>query len=108
MKVDGYPYDEIVFQLVSLNATWGEVGRALMEAGLRPADMLRVVLPLMDGSGYWSLVQVALLEGPEDADYLEARGVMDFFLITKEEVLASLEVNGVMRTQVVRRLGLED
>jgi hypothetical protein len=105
MKVEGYPYDEILYHLISLRASWGDVGRALMEVGLSPADMLRVVLPCADGEDRWSLIQAALLDGPEDADYGEVRGVLEFFFLTEEEILGALDVEGAQRERVAQRLG---
>ncbi len=108
MKAEGYPYDEILCHLIALRAPWGDAGRALMEAGLSPADMLRVMLPSTDGEDHWPLVQAALLDGPEDADYGEARGVLEYFFLVEEEILGALDVEGVQREQVALRLGLRD
>lgn len=108
MKEEGYPYDEILHHLTTLRAPWGDIGRALMEAGLSPADMLRVMLPSTDGEDHWPLVQAALLDGPEDADYGEVRGVLEFFFLAEEEILGALDVEGAQREQVAQRLGLRD
>lgn len=108
MKAEGYPYDEILYHLATLRAPWGDVGRALMDVGLSPADMLRVMLPSTDGEDHWPLVQAALLEGPEDADYGEVRGVLEFFFLAEEEILGALDVEGVERERLAQRLGLRD
>jgi hypothetical protein len=108
MKAEGYPYDEILYHLSTLRAPWGDVGRALMDVGLSPADMLRVMLPSTDGEDHWPLVQAAILDGPEDADYGEVRGVLEFFFLPEEEILDSLDVDGAQREQVAQRLGLRD
>ncbi|MBP1625963.1 MAG: hypothetical protein H6Q00_438 [Holophagaceae bacterium] len=108
MKAEGYPYEEILSHLVALKAPWGDVGRALMEAGLSPADMLRAVLPSTDGEDHWPLVQAALLDGPEDADYSEVRGVLEYFFLVEEEILGSLDVDEVQRAQLRERLGVSD
>jgi hypothetical protein len=108
MKAEGYPYGEILYHLSTLRAPWGDVGRALMDVGLSPADMLRVMLPSTDGEDHWPLVQAALLDGPEDADYGEVRGVLEFFFLPEEEILDSLDVDGAQREQVAQRLGLRD
>jgi hypothetical protein len=70
--------------------------------------MLRVMLPSTDGEDHWPLVQAALLDGPEDADYGEVRGVLEFFFLPEEEILDSLDVDGAQREQVAQRLGLRD
>lgn len=108
MKSEGYPYEEILYHLAMLRAPLGDAGRALMEVGLSPADMLRVMLPFTDGEGHWPLVQAALLDGPEDADYAEVRGVLEFFFMAEEEILGALEVEGIQRERVAQRLGLRD
>lgn len=108
MKAEGYPYDEILYHLTTLRAPWGDVGRALMDVGLSPADMLRVMLPSTDGEDHWPLVQAALLDGPEDADYGEVRGVLEFFFLAEEEILDSLDVDGTQRERLAQRLGLRD
>jgi hypothetical protein len=106
MKAAGYPYDEIIFHLTSLRASWADVGLALMAAGLSPADMLRAVLPSTEGEEHWPVVQVALLDGPEDADYEEVRGVLGFFFASEEEVLGVLDLELVQRDLVAQRLGI--
>jgi hypothetical protein len=66
------------------------------------------MLPSTDGEDHWPLVQAALLDGPEDADYGEVRGVLEFFFLTEEEIFGALEVEGTQREQVAQRLGLRD
>jgi hypothetical protein len=107
MKIAGYPYDEIIFHLTTLRASWADVGRALMAAGLSPADMLRAVLPSTEGEEHWSVVQVALLDGPEDADYEEVRGVLGFYFASEEEALATLDLDGPQRELAAERLGTD-
>lgn len=79
-KQHGYPYEEIVQHLLDdLAAPWGDVALALMEAGMTPADMLRVVLPLLGDDSPVPVVRTALLEGPEGFDDAEAWEVIDYF-----------------------------
>jgi hypothetical protein len=105
MKAEGYPYDEIIFHLTTLRAGWADVGRALMAIGLPPADMLRVVLPSTEEEERWPVVQVALLDGPGDSDYAEVRGVLGFYFLN-EEVIQTLDLNGLQREIAAQRLGL--
>ncbi len=107
MKVAGFPYDEIIFHLTTLRASWADVGRALMAVGLSPADMLRAVLPSTEGEEHWPVVQVALLDGPEDADYDEVRGVLGFYFTSEEEALAALDLDGALRELAAQRLGTD-
>ena len=106
MLAEGYPYDEIIFHLSTIRASWAEVGRALMAVGVPPSEMLRAVLPLTEGKTHWSVVQVALLEGPEEADFGEVCGMLAFFFISREEALETLDLNGIQREIVARRLGI--
>ena len=108
MKADGFPYEEMVFYLTTMRATWADIGRALMSAGVSPADMLRTVLPFTEGEDHWPLVQAGLLDGPEDADYAEVRGVLGFCFLNEEELLQSLDVDETHRDRVVQRLGIQD
>jgi len=107
LKAEGYPYDEIIFHLTTLRAPLPDVGRALMTVGLSPADMLRVVLPFAEGDELWNVVQVALLDGPEDADYAEVRGLLGFYFMNEQEVLGALDVDDVQRRRAAERLGIE-
>jgi hypothetical protein len=107
MKSDGFFYDEIICHLIALRASWADVGRALMAAGLSPADMLRAALPCTEGEEHWQVIQAALVDGPEDADYTEARGVLGFFFIGEEEVLGALELDEVQRRTATKRLGVQ-
>jgi hypothetical protein len=66
------------------------------------------MLPSTDGEDHWPLVQAALLDGPEDADYGEVRGVLEFFFLAEEEILGALEVEGAQRERLAQRLGLRD
>ena len=79
MKAAGYPYDEILFHLRTLKATWADAARALLRAGLSPADMLRVVLPATEGDGALPVIEVAWLEAPGGTDEEEVRGVLAYF-----------------------------
>jgi hypothetical protein len=105
MKSEGYPYDDILFRLGTLCASWADVGRALMDAGLSPADMLRAVLPSTESDEHWPVVQAALLDGPEDADYTEVRGVLEYFFMSEEEVLRTLDMDDAQRGIAAQRLG---
>lgn len=79
-KQHGYPYEEIVQHLRDeVAAPWGDVAHALMEAGMPPADMLRVVLPLLGDDSPIPVVRAALLEGPEGFDDAEAWEVIEYF-----------------------------
>ena len=79
-KQHGYPYEEIVQHLRDeLAAPWGDVAHALMKAGVTPADMLRVTLPLLGEDSPVPVVRVALLEGPEAFDDAEAWEVIDYY-----------------------------
>lgn len=106
MKAAGYPYDEIIFHLTTLRASWADAGRALMAVGLPPADMLRAVLPCTEEEEHWPVFQAALLDGPEDADYGEVRGVLGFFFMSEEEALGTMDLDFVQREIVAQRLGL--
>ena len=76
----GYPYEEIVCHLRDeVAAGWGDVALALMEVGLAPADMLRVVLPLLGEDDPLPAVRVALLEPLDGLGEEEAREVVDYF-----------------------------
>ena len=108
MKAEGYPYDEIVFHLTTLKASWADVGRALMVVGISPADMLRLVFPCTDGADHWPLVRAALLDGPEDANYGEVRGVLEFYFLSEEEILEAMDVEGPQRECLNNRLGSRD
>lgn len=108
-KACGFPYDELALHLrEQLAAEWRDVARALMEAGLPPADMLRVVLPLLEADESMPIVQAALLEGPEDADYGEVCGVLEFFFPDEADILGSLDVEGAQLECLEQRLGLKD
>ena len=79
-KHHGYPYEEILRRLRDdLAASWEGVARALLEAGMAPADMLRVVLPDMEESEILPVVHTALSGGYEDSDGGESREVVDYY-----------------------------
>lgn len=79
-KQHGYPYEEIVQHLRDeVAAPWGDVAHALMEVGMSPADMLRVVLSLLGDDSPVPVVRTALLEGPEGFDDAEAWEVIEYF-----------------------------
>lgn len=89
-KQHGYPYEEIVRHLrEELAASWDDVAHALMEAGMTPADMLRVVLPDMEEDEIPPVVRTALLGDPEDANGGEAREVVDYFFPGVNECAAT-------------------
>ena len=106
LVAEGFTDEEIVFHLTTLKASWADVGRALMAVGLPPADMLRAVLPSTEEEDYWPVFQVALLDGPEDADYGEVRGVLGFVCMSEEEALGSMSLDSVQREFVTQRLGV--
>ena len=79
-KQHGYPYEEIVQYLRDeVAAPWGDVAHALMDVGMVPADMLRVVLPDLEEGEIPPVVRAALLRDPEDSNGDEAREVVDYF-----------------------------
>ncbi|WP_243317713.1 hypothetical protein [Geothrix paludis] len=79
-KQHGFPYEEIVRHLRDeVSAGWGDVAHALMEVGMAPADMLRVVLPGLEEGEIPPVVRAALLRDPEDSNRDEAREVVDYF-----------------------------
>lgn len=79
-KQHGFPYEEIVQHLRDdLAAPWGDVAHALMVVGMTPADMLRAVMPFLGEDSPLPVVQVALLEGPEDFDNGEAWEVVSYY-----------------------------
>jgi hypothetical protein len=87
-KQHGYPYEEIIRHLRDeVAAEWRDVAHALMEVGLNPADMLRVVLPLLEEDPPLSVVRAAILEGPEDTDDDEASEVVDYYYPGFSEVV---------------------
>ncbi len=79
-KKHGYPYEEIIRHLrEELAASWDDVAHALMEVGMTPADMLRVVLPDMEEDEIPPVVRLALLVDPEDSAGNEAWEVADYY-----------------------------
>lgn len=108
-KGAGYPYDEMIFELREMTAGWGDIARALMEVGLSPADMLRVVLPCTEQpDDSWAAVQASLCDGPLDGDMDELGGVMAYYLIPPRGVVDGLIPDSTKRRKVAKRLGLED
>lgn len=86
-KQHGFPYEEIVQHLRSeVAAPWGDVAQSLMEVGMAPADMLRVVLPMLEEESPLPVVQVTCLEGPQGFDDAEAWEVLGYYFpeITKD------------------------
>ncbi len=80
-KQHGYPYEEIIQHLRDeVAAEWGDVALALMELGLNPADMLRVVLPLLGEDDPLPAVRAALLESSDGSGEEEAREVIDYYI----------------------------
>lgn len=107
-KMHGFPYDEIITHLKDeLLAEWGDVARALMEAGLPPADMLRAVLPLTEEAELLPVVYAALLDGPEDSDYQEVRGVLGFFFASEEVLIKALDLDATQSGMAVQRLSID-
>jgi hypothetical protein len=77
-KQYGFPYEDIVRHLRDeVVAGWGDVAQALQDIGLTPADMLRVVLPLLGEDEPNPVVRAALLEGADGTE--EALAVIDYF-----------------------------
>ena len=70
-------------------AEWGDVAHALLEVGLTPADMLRVVLPLLGEDDPRPAMRMALLEFPNGSGEEEAWEVMDYFFpgMTEDELM---------------------
>ncbi len=61
LRADGWAYDDLVMYLASILATPQHIAWALLLAGMRPADMLRVVLPMARGGEFQeSTIQMAL------------------------------------------------
>jgi hypothetical protein len=80
LKSEGWPYEDLVLYLSELLATWQDVAWALLQAGLRPPDMLRAVFPAACGSEFEaSIVQLALARN-EAVE--ECRGVLDWYGIS--------------------------
>ena len=52
LKAEGWPYEDLVMYLSEILATGQDIAWALLEAGLRPADMLRAVLPVVVGTEF--------------------------------------------------------
>lgn len=108
MKAEGYPYDDILYELnVVLKATWADVARALMEVGTTPADMLRMVLPTMEGEDYWSVVNPALMDGPADTDFGEICSVVNYF-VSEEAAFGKLELPEVFQQKASLRQQLQE
>ena len=81
LKADGWPYDDMVMYLVNLLATSPDIGRALLEAGLRPADMLRATLPEAISTGYQDEVIKMAMDCEKDAGSIkECRRVVAWWL----------------------------
>jgi hypothetical protein len=81
LKANGWPYDEIVIYLSDILATGQNIAKALLDAGVRPADMLRVVLPVVIGTEHHaSVIQLALDRKQEAEDTAECRRVVDWWL----------------------------
>lgn len=79
-KAHGYPYDEVAMHLrEEVAAEWEDVAKALMEVGLLPADMLRVMLPLLEKDEVPPVVRAALLEGPENESEYETWEVISYY-----------------------------
>jgi len=106
MKEEGYPMDDIIHHLWALHATWEDVARALLMVELSPAEVLQNVLPYADDGEQGSVIQAALLDGPEEADYGEVRDVLRFFFLTEEEALETMDLDGIQGEIVAQRLGL--
>lgn len=103
MKLAGFPYDEIACHLLTLKATWMDVAMAFLAVGLPAADMLRAILPFLEGEECWPVVRVALLDGTDDSDLEEVRGVLGYFFGAEEEVLAAVNLNDAQRESITQR-----
>lgn len=81
LKADGWPYDDLVMYLSDILATGQNIAWALLKAGVRPADMLRVVLPLVIGTAHQaSVIQLALDCKQKAEDTNECRRVVAWWL----------------------------
>lgn len=78
LKADGWPYDDLVMYLVNLLATGQDIGWALLEAGLKPADMLRAVLPEVIGTEFQDTVIQTAIDRGQDVE--ECRRVVAWWL----------------------------
>ena len=80
LKAEGWPYEDLVMYLLDILATWQDVAWALLQAGMKPADMLRAVFPAACGREFEvSIVQLALARN-EAVE--ECRGVLDWYGIS--------------------------
>jgi hypothetical protein len=103
MKAEGYPYEDILYELnVVLKATWADVARALVEVGVPSADVLRLVLPSMDGDDYWPVIQSVLMEEANGEDDSEACSVVNVF-ISEEAAFGKLELSSVANQKALLR-----
>lgn len=81
LKADGWPYDDVVTYLADILATGQNIAWALLLAGVRPADMLRVVLPVVIGTEFHtSVIQMALGRKQKEEDIEECRRVVAWWL----------------------------
>jgi hypothetical protein len=86
LKVDGWPYDDVVTYLADILATGQNIAWALLMAGVRPADMLRVVLPVVIGTEFQtSVIQMALGRQQKEEDTEECRRVVAWWLGAQPE-----------------------
>lgn len=106
LKASGYPYDELVDELLAIRAGWSDVARSLLAVGLAPPDVLRAALSVAEGTEIWPVLDVILLEGPEDADYEEVRGVIQVFFGRAAGVIEEMDLDDSQRVWVTERLGL--
>ncbi len=103
MKLAGFPDDEIACHLLTLKATWMDVAMAFLAVGLPAADMLRAILPFLEGEECWPVVRAALLHGMDDSDLMEVRGVLGYFFSGEEEVLAAANLSDAQRQSLTQR-----
>ncbi len=103
MKLAGYPYEEIACHLLTLKATWMDVAMTFLAVGLPAADMLRAILPFLEGEECWPVVRAALLDGTDDSDLEEVRGVLGYYFEGEKEVLAAANLNDAQRESITQR-----
>ena len=89
-KYRGHPYEEIVRYLRDeVAAEWGDVAHALLEVELTPADMLRVVLPLLGEDSPVPVLKVGSLATSVCSEEGEAWNVAVYY-VTDESDLAAV------------------
>jgi hypothetical protein len=108
LKQSGWPYAAIVSYLRQIRATWADVAIALQSAGLTPADVLREVAPLPENAvSRGEVIQVAICHGPEDANYAEARGVIEYWGGKVQNLLRDCSMPEPLKRLAAARLGFD-